>query len=239
VRSARTGDIDLLSGLGSPVLGWSGGNSGTRAAVASSALVDRGAERFEALYWRVDDRFAPHDLFTDTASLIESAREAATPPEPMLPFATDEAAGRAAAARGRPAAGAAVDFQGVDVAWVWDDGARAWLRFQDGAPHLVVSGRQLRAANVVILGTTYMASSADPLSPEAQSVGEGGAIVLGPAGRAVEGTWFRAGPFAAYELFDAEGEPISLEAGVTWVELPPAGSTTLLDAAAAELLVGS
>ena len=105
VRSARSSDIDLLAGLGRPLLAWSGANptvtGQVHAAASAGLLVDasRGANPPE--YWRDDTRQAPHNLFTNLPMLLSHVRwrpTLAAPGHPAL-----RADGHAAAGLGRDA----------------------------------------------------------------------------------------------------------------------------------------
>ena len=62
--------------------------------------------------------------------------------------------------------------------------------------------------------------------PEAQTVGEGEAWIL-TGGRLLEGTWRKGSPAEVTQYLDADGNPISLTPGQTWVNLPPPGRATI------------
>ena len=87
----------------------------------------------------------------------------------------------------------------------------------------VGAGEQLAPTNVVVLGTEYGASETDARSPEAMTLGTGSAWVF-TRGRLVQGTWTRAERTQSWQLLDADGAPILLTPGPTWVELPETGA---------------
>jgi hypothetical protein len=58
-------------------------------------------------------------------------------------------------------------------------------------------------------------------------VGGGTAVVL-TDGKAVEGRWERPSVDAPLTLLDGAGQPISLSAGRTWIELVEPGTATLI-----------
>jgi hypothetical protein len=70
VRSARTGDLDMLASMNRPIFGYSGANSGVSAwissAAASGVLVDFTAQR-RPCYTRTTERPGPHNLILDAA----------------------------------------------------------------------------------------------------------------------------------------------------------------------------
>ena len=81
---------------------------------------------------------------------------------------------------------------------------------------------------MLVLAVPYQASAADSNSPEAQSVGRGPAFLY-VNGQKVEGTWSRASRTDPFTLTDANGAPIRLNAGRTFVELVDANAYTLQD----------
>ena len=148
VRSARTGDIDLLAGMNRPVFGYSGANAGVttwiRTAAESGVLVD-----FSALsspcYVREPGRPAPHNLLLD-ASCATSVAAARTPGQARPLWTID------GAWTPPPAMGATLDttfgvrMDGVQVEWTWNPGAGLYVRSQDGAAHVAASGARIAAA---------------------------------------------------------------------------------------------
>ena len=216
IRSARTSDIDLLGSLGQPLLAYSGGNEGVVDAVASSDVIDVGFDHQPDLYYREPSRYGPHDLMSDTAALVAAGREGASPPQ--APFAVAHGAPPPAGTVVAP--GFDVNLDGVTASWVWEAASSRWLRFQNGEAHLAESGAQLSAANVVAMGVDYFSSSADASSPEAQSVGEGAAVVLRPDGTMAELTWQRGSGSEPFVLLDSAGAAVVLPPGNIWVELP-------------------
>ncbi len=114
-------------------------------------------------------------------------------------------------------------MDGVAVDWAWDAGSGTYLRFQDGLPHVTVSGAQISARNVVELSTVYVPSPADARSPTAVTVGTGSAIVH-RNGKAILATWSRPTAYDQFALTSvATGQAISLNTGTTFIELERAG----------------
>ena len=91
-----------------------------------------------------------------------------------------------------------------------------------------MEGRPLSASNVVIQFIGYRQSPADSRSPHAVTIGSGEAWVL-TDGRLLMGTWNRPSISDRLELSMADGTPIELTPGVTWLELPRPGSASVED----------
>lgn len=224
VRSARTTDVHLLPAFGAPLFAYSGGNDGVLAAVRSApGLVDRGGEWAPA-YVRVGGRRAPHNLYLRGWELWNRGGGSAPPPlAPFRPQGTPSPVGD-------PVRGVNLGFTGasaVGVSWTWLPEQGRWLRHQRGTVHTDGAGWAIGPRNVVVMVTDYVASPADPRSPEGISVGSGEAVVL-TDGRAVRGRWSRPSVEAPLTFLDGSGQPVSLTAGRTWIELVEPGTATLV-----------
>lgn len=246
VRSARSTDIDLLGNLHRPLLVWSGGNPTVTAQVqqaqAEGLLVDVSHSVGVAHYWRSSERVAPHNLYTNVSAIRDNfAPPESTGPGPLLLY---RAAGEPLAA-GDPVSGAFIEFgPGNVVEYVWDGPRSCWRRYQVDQDHpraesafVDAQGQQVCPPNVVVQLATYGTSAADVNSPQAYTVGEGEAVVL-TDGRMVRGRWSRPAREAALALTTAEGAPVGLTRGRTWVAVPRVGSQVapLAPETAAELL---
>lgn len=225
VRSARTTDVHLLPILGRPLFAYSGGNPGVLDAVRSSpSIVDRGGEWAPA-YVRVGGRRAPHNLYLRPWEVWARGDGASAPPAQL----TFRPRGVASAV-GQPVQGLNLGFHGAaaaGVAWSWRPEHGRWLRHQRGTVHVDGSGYAVGPRNVVVVFTDYVASPADPRSPEGVTIGSGDVLVL-TDGKAVQGRWQRPSVDAPLTFVDGGGAPIALSAGRTWIELVRPGSATLV-----------
>lgn len=224
VRSSRTSDFGLLTGLDTPLYASSGGNDYVANALRNLDVYSVTAmSRTE--YYRNGSRPAPHNLYTNTSDLFALAPPEATPPgawfDYRAPSTSVNSTGRALsepitiAYRGGPL-----------VTHTWDEALGGWLRTQDGQPHTNSDGVQLAPENVVIFVSDYVTSPADAISPELVSVGSGQVFVL-TDGVVVEGTWSREAADAKPVLVDSAGAPIALTPGQTWALYPESGNVRL------------
>ena len=219
VRSARTSDVDIVGQLSRPIMAWSGGNNGVTAAMSRANIHDAGRETgprdiTNAVYYRVNDRVEPHNLFVNTAEMYPIV----TAPQPLpSPVFTYRPVGASATGGSAPPKGVSVKLESTQVEWSWT--GTAWARSAYGVEHLDTNKRQITTENVVVLVTNYRSSPADPRSPEAVTVGQGDAFVL-TGGRYIVGRWKRAAAAQPAVLTDESGKAIDLTPGRTWVELP-------------------
>jgi hypothetical protein len=219
VRSARIGDIDLLSAMNRPIFAYSGANPGVSAwinsAASSGVLVDFTAQR-SPCYTRTDERAGPHNLLLDPSCAVDGSPSAG-PSRPLWkidaawipPSDVDVLADSTFA----------VAMDGVVVDWTWDEFTRRYFRSQDDQPHLTVAGTQISARNVIEISTVYVPSPVDARSPTPISVGTGAAVVHRD-GTAISATWSRPTAYDPFEFFEiSTGHPIPLDTGTTFIEL--------------------
>ncbi len=219
VRSARIGDLDLLSAMNRPVFAYSGANPGVtdwvNSAASSDVLVD-----FTALhnpcYVRSADRPGPHNLLLDPTCAVNTSSTAG-PARPLWHIDASWRPPSGVIALADTTFRSAMD--GVVVDWTWDIATGTYLRSQDGQPHLAVSGAQIAARNVVEISTVYVPSPADARSPTPITVGTGTAVVH-RNGIAIPVVWSRTTPYDPFEFVEpVTGQSIPVDTGTTFVEL--------------------
>jgi hypothetical protein len=233
VRSARMTDLPIVSALTRPLFAWSGGNPGVSRAIRAAPLVDLGPGVVADAYTRrgVGGKKAPHDLYTATSKLWAHAPDDARPPAPIFTFRAD---GDPLATGARPVREVHVDFgvtRGAPVDWRWDANRKGFARWQRGTPHLDEKGIQSAPQNVIIQFVDYHGNGDADVGGNpvyvAEQVGSGACWVL-TAGHLVEGTWSKASNEAVTTFTTADGAPIALTPGRTWVELSAPGGATVV-----------
>ena len=94
-------------------------------------------------------------------------------------------------------------------------------------PARAASGARLSAVNVVVLRVDLVDSGARDVGgnpvPETRLVGTGEALVA-TGGRTVAATWRKSDVGTPVELTTADGQPVLVAPGTTWVELVPNGT---------------
>lgn len=221
VRSARTSDIDLMALFGRPSFSSSGGNAGTMRMIRDQdlAIFAGHDSQFGSLFFRNGDgeirRRAPHNLFVNLTELYAAISPLGSPPPEFAKFRADD---EPLSSSAMTTEGVKVRFGNTSAVWRWDANSKAFLREQQGTPHIDPDGRQVSAANVMILMTPYRVSPFDARSPEAVSVGSGEAWLLSD-GHVTYGKWSRASRSEPYLLTDEAGQTLKLLPGQTWVEL--------------------
>lgn len=224
IRSVRTSDLLILGNFNRPLFGNSGGNANVMAQLLDSTLIDVGAISQFTPYYRQPGRPAPHNLFSNTDDLRQVGRGAGAGKPPQL--FRFRRPGNPLPETAQPAGGVSIAFGATTVSYAWNDQVGGWDRTQDRAAHSDADGVRVSPANVIVQFVDYRPSRADSRSPEADVIGEGPVWVF-TEGHVIEGTWNRRNIAALTTFEDAEGDPIELAPGRTWIELAPKNSALM------------
>lgn len=228
VRSARTTDLLIMASLNRPLFAWSGANARVVGEVRSADIVDVGFDAATPAYQRVSDRRAPYNLFSSTPAIRAAAPDEQRPPVPQFTYREDGAEPEG----GRSVGKVNINFGGgpgsAPVDYEWD--GSGWARSQRGDAHVDTDGVRVAPPNVIIRFTPYAEvqccdASGFPIV-EAQLAGEGDAWIL-TGGQLIEGRWRQGSVSEPTEFVDADGNPIGLTPGPTWVSIAPPGSGTI------------
>ena len=212
IRSGRTQDIALFTSFNFPLFVWSGGNGGVTRLIDESQLVNMGPNHAKGYYRGPGS--APHNLYTSTENIWSQAPvDQPGPPSQQYQYLEE-----GETVEGTATAGAKVRVGSENIEWTWNPDRVKFDRSQRGRPHDDKTFGRIGATNVVVMGVRYDRSAVDRNSPEAQTVGEGPIWVF-TDGQVRQGTWKRDYILFAIEFFDADGNPMKLEPGNTWIEL--------------------
>lgn len=226
VRSARTGDFELLTNLNTPLFGNSGGNPTVMRLLNDVDMVLVGDSNVgRAAYRRNNDRRAPHNLLTGTGEIYAAADGRGGIPPQMFSY-RDESESLPVSAQ--PLDALAIDYGGYQISYRWDEVSQGWARTQQDTDHVDYEGVQVAPENVIIQFVKYGQSVAYAGSPEVKVLGRGEAWVL-TDGHLIEATWNRPTSTDVTEFRDADGATIKLTPGRTWVALPRSGSASIVE----------
>lgn len=231
VRSGRLTDRGIGDQLNHPVYAMSGTNGMFLPTLRAQPWWEVDAGNRPDLFYRGGSKPAPHNLFTNIASLAKAAKTP-TPPAPLFQYRTSGTPMTGAGAA--PVTHFAFGFSHTSVTWDFNAQNNVWLRGQNGTADLDNTGAQLRATNVVVLFINYTISGyatgegGPPAAiPEGNMVGSGQAWFLS-GNQVVKGTWTRSSLTTPATYADSAGAPIQLAPGNTWVELAQTGTTPQL-----------
>jgi hypothetical protein len=236
VRSGRLIDLEIPA-MYQAAFAYSGSSIGVRDKMRKSDFFDRVISPDfgygEPYFVRVPREGIPfeHTLFADLYDIwawLEDNDDNARPELKGLVFGEAVPEGDTGAAAENILVGyIAGDCQ---VKWVYNAGTGRYLRWQGGEAHTdLLSGAQLSAANVVILGAHHEDTdilednvAGGHYSIEIQVWNEGPATLFRD-GLRYEGRWHRVDRDDMVTFTDLEGNPLPFKPGNTWFQVVPLG----------------
>ena len=223
VRSIRPMDPDILSPFGGIVC-YSGGQAVFTNMMRNTNVFNASetTEQGKGTFSRTKDREAPHNVIVNVLKLATDHPEIAAPAA-QFNFAKD-LAGSTAATSGASVKDFSVYFPSALASWAPNGDSTLWLRTQDKKVHTdAADGSQLKAVNVVVMQVEVDHSYLDRKYgnvPKDVVIGTGKAYIF-TAGKMVEAVWTKPSRETSISLALADGTPVTLAPGNTWVELQP------------------
>lgn len=223
IRSARPYYVQWAASFDARYV-HSGGSGEALALIQSLGLKDLDHGKFgEQIASRVSSRFAPHNVFTsmDRIDSVGSAQgynssdfTAFKRKEPTPPTET------------KPATAKSITFNisgaNYNTAYTYDASDNSYARVMAGRPHNDQdSGKQIKPKVVVALVTTYGIHQ-NRIHSVYGTTGTGEIIVF-QDGKASKGTWKKESATSSLILNGADGKPMALNAGQTWITAIPSG----------------
>ena len=222
IRSLRPMD----AAISAPVRGlfvFSGGQSQFVSKVAATGLTMLSHDGGSAGFYRTSDRVAPHNVYGDTDTFLESGKGQDPPPAQFRFARYDE---QVSALEGAKASTIAITFPFASPGWSWN--GKVYQRTEGGAAASTADGGRLESRNVVVLRVQVRDSGAhDPGGnpvPETLLTGSGDATVFS-GGHRLDCTWEKAETDSVLKL-TRDDEPVLLAPGNVWVELLPASGSS-------------
>jgi len=226
VRSARPYFVEWAKGLRALYAHAGGSPEGLLLAQTSVELINMDALRRDAggFFRRSAARAAPHNLYTDSASLagFRDSKAADTPDLSEVGFLLKPEAPAAQRPSGQRLSYFFL-YREAYVGWSYDPASNSYGYFRQARPHVDArSGEQLRFKNVVVLEVPERPIPGDPKQRIEQDVlGEGRARVFRD-GAMVEATWRKPAGFAPLQIFGPDGAELAMNPGNVWIAAIPA-----------------
>jgi hypothetical protein len=215
IRSTRAMDSDVAAPLGG-VFAYSGGIPQSVALISHAPVAAVDETAAGAAMFRDKSKKAPHNLYGHGADLLGLGAGQPTPIPPLFSYLP---AGQAFS--GDPVSSFTVDFDAPYApTYTYDAASHHWLRSIGTTPFTASSGQQIAPTNVIV---QYVPCCLPvPEGGIYITVGSGEAWVFSD-GKVVKGTWSRDDRSQVTKFLDANGRPIQLNPGPTWVEFVPNG----------------
>jgi hypothetical protein len=229
VRSVRPSDPDIIAPFGG-LFAYSGGipvfiDALRRTPGITDVGVDLLDEGPDKPYGRRAGRNPPNNLYTSTAKLY--ARTPATGTRPPGRFADFLPEGQPFTAAGATPATTLTATIGITtVVFNYHEASKTYRR-----TGLVEGSGVVAPTNVIVQFTAYQETDETDLTnatvEKAVTVGSGDALILS-GGMAVRGRWSRSSATGYTTWTDANGAPLKLAPGRTWVELARNGAAATI-----------
>ena len=181
-------------------------------------------------YHRIKERAAPHNAYTD-GDLLRKMAERIGATDELQPAAWQFASD--APLDARPYGGLIkVSYPANTITYRYDRDTNTYPRGVTGAPAETdaATGQRVAPSNVVVMLMSFA-----PLNDghpnkhrlEAKVVGTGKAWIS-TNGRTIVGSWKKASLTAPTQFFDATGQPVTMTAGQTFIQVMPLGSVVTI-----------
>lgn len=235
VRSIRAYFLDWIAEYDDPLLMHIGGAGGPNVNPLANALATIQKYGMKSVgisvggnFWRVSERFAPHNAYTSIKMLWEKTEKMGDGwvgpwHFPVWQFKEDETL------ENRPAEGA-VSFNwngwgknAYSVRWIYEPSSNRYLREQGGQVALDESGKQLGAKNIILQFSLQTLANDEKAHILYETVGLGRALIFRD-GKTIEGKWEKNSRIERTRFLDAQGNEVKFNRGQTWIEVLPTGS---------------
>lgn len=221
VRSVRMYYLQWAQGFDAPIA-HAGGAADALAYIKSAGIKDLDQFANAGPYSRVTSRYAPHNLYTDITKLRDLSVKKGWSSSTYTGFARKKAEAPAAT----PTA-TSVDLviSGVNynVHYDYDQASNSYKRVMAGKPHTDERSKtQLSPKVVVALVVPYNVAS-NGIHSNYKTIGSGKAYVF-QDGSVTEGVWEKTSPTSQITFGDANGAPLPLTPGQTWITAVGAAS---------------
>lgn len=225
VRSARPYYIQWLLGFDA-AYAHVGGSPDALSDVTSWHVKDLNQFYNANAYHRISTRYAPHNVYTSTAALNQL--------ETSKGFTKSSYTGFVRKAKEEPskaptATSIDINFSGpyYDTHYDYDAATNTYKRNEDGAPHMEVHGDgskvQIAPKVVVAMVTPRQNGALDSSGAyysDYAAIGNGQVIIF-QDGLVQTGTWAKASSTDQIKFTNANGQPLALNPGQTWIAATP------------------
>jgi hypothetical protein len=181
-------------------------------------------------FWRIPERFSPHNVYTDGEHLRALAKILKVVDEPMEPAWTFAPA---APYVKRPEGGRIeVDYRANRVRYDYDRRTNTYLRSvsAEGEQVDAATGERVAPTNVVVMLVHFgpLKDGSKKHRLEADLIGKGPAWVA-TNGRTAKGTWRKDSVTDPTRFLDGKGRPIPLSVGQTFIQVLPYGTPMTIE----------
>ncbi len=217
VRSVRMYYVDWLAPFQASVA-HVGGSAAALAEVRNGNYRDIDQFFNGGSYWRANDRYAPHNVYTNFERLdaLNAKKGYATSAFTAWPRKD----GTPSKAPNASVIDVKISSATYNSHYQYDSASNTYLRSEGGAAHLDREQGQLAPSVVVVMDVTESTVMQDGNREQISTIGSGRARIF-QDGIVTEGTWSKADRGSQIAFTDATGKPIAFDRGQTWITAVP------------------
>lgn len=245
VRSVRMYFLSWAAGFQAGVA-HVGGNMDVMAEISNGNYRNLDEFAYADTFWRSEERWAPHNMYTNSANLDALNAALGYTTSDFVPFKREEikkptakptttttsttstdtttnADGTTTAPAGPPAANSiSIGISGplFDSTYTYNVTTNNYSRFQAGEAHNDNEDGQITPSVVIAMRVDEYSSSEPENHEEITVIGSGAATIF-QNGVAIEATWTKPSQFENLKFTDATGAEIPLVRGQTWIVAVP------------------
>jgi Protein of unknown function (DUF3048) N-terminal domain/Protein of unknown function (DUF3048) C-terminal domain len=234
IRSARPYFVSWAAGFRALFVHAGGAPSALQLLRRTPSLADIDALQATKVFSRASDRSTPHDLYGSTSGARAAALQnsgTVVAPSPGLAFGIEtplHSRGRSSSFQVSFSTPQVSSPPAYSVTYRYARKRNVYLRSQGGVPFVDrVTGFQLAPKNVIVLYARLALVPNDPVGRISLAAVGGGRAILFQNGHVLRGMWSKASTSSPLSFNHADGRPMTLVPGQTWIEVAPPGDLTL------------
>ncbi|MDQ3158901.1 MAG: DUF3048 domain-containing protein [bacterium] len=173
-------------------------------------------------YYKADDRFAPHNVYSSTESLDKLEKDKGYKKSEGTGFSraeTDATVGDITA----QTISMNISSANYNSAWTFQKGSNTYKRDMAGSKHVDAKTAKQLEYKVVIALVMDKGIDSDGQHTTYDSIGNGTAFIY-QSGTVIKGTWTKASEKDQFKFTNAAGETITLNPGKTWITIADSAS---------------
>lgn len=219
VRSLRMYYVDWLAPYDTSVA-HVGGSAASRAEIGNGNYRTLDEFANPGGYWRANDRYAPHNLYTSGERLkaLNTAKSYESSKPEVFTRKDSEPSDNPNATQIH------VTMSGLlyDSSYTYNQEANTYTRSQAGQPHIDREKGAISPRVVVVIEAATQTVQEDGMRERYQTTGSGPVSIF-QDGEVLQGTWNKENRDSQYTFLDEEGETMELARGQTWISIVPTG----------------
>lgn len=218
VRSLRLYDIDWFAPFQASIA-HVGGSMYALNEVRSGTYRDIDQFFNSSYYWRVTDRRAPHNVYTNFDKLDALNQRKGYSTSTFTAWPRQDSAPAKAITAG--SVDVKISGPAYNSHYAYDPATNSYIRYEGGAPHLDREAGQIQPNVVVVLDVNETTVMQDGYREQITTTGSGRAHIF-QNGTETEATWTKADRGNQLAFVDGAGKAVAFNRGQTWITAVPA-----------------